>query len=92
MSFPGPEEDLKRIDTLRPPCPTCGGTKMIACDGPPRCYGMHMGHHCPDCKDTPGKASIAWLVATFNAVHTPDWEDVDGTVHEVIGHLQSVRP
>lgn len=52
-------------------CPTCKGAKRVACPGPTAktnaeraqgrmyidwCYGMHMGHPCPDCVATDDKA------------------------------------
>lgn len=53
-------------------CPTCNGHGRIACPGPTKaktnaeraleremvdwCWGMHMGHRCPDCGDGNGRS------------------------------------
>lgn len=52
-------------DTADSSCGTCGGNERVACPGPATtnaertgtmyldwCYGMHMGHDCPDCTHT----------------------------------------
>ncbi len=32
-------------------CSLCNGVGRVACPGPKNgCYGMHMGHPCPDCQ------------------------------------------
>lgn len=36
-------------------CPTCKGLGRVACLGPKNgCYGMHMGHPCPECNTVEG--------------------------------------
>lgn len=53
-------------------CTTCNGHGRIACPGPTKaktkaerdagrqtvdwCYGMHMGHRCPDCQSDSGRS------------------------------------
>lgn len=65
----------REIYDMLPPCPTCGGTQFTN------------GKNCPDCDD--GKASMEQVADTFNAVWDDNWDDVDGTVHDIIGYLRS---
>lgn len=46
----------------------------MACPGPPECYGMHMGHPCPECMEDPGLASMDRIMAIASGVIN----DVDG--------------
>jgi len=62
------EDYIAKINALLPDCPKCGGTAFVERQINDRQYTALVGGPCPDCLDTPGKASIGWLVAVFNAV------------------------
>jgi hypothetical protein len=80
------------------PCPTCDGVGRIACPGPTKaktnaeraqgrqfidwCYGMHMGHHCPDC--SPPNAACVCCGKDSTRRQQPDpWEGrLDGYCDE----------
>lgn len=66
------ESELRAIDALRPPCPTCGGKGMLPC-------GLIDYDPCPDCVD--GKVSIEQMAATWRTV----WEGT-GTLSADWGH------
>lgn len=73
---------LAELDAVRPPCPTCGGTKLVD-EGEANNVGLKWQTTCPDCVD--GKVSIEQLVATYNAVMA------DGALPRN-HHLRRVKP
>lgn len=93
--------ELFVIKNNLPPCPTCGGSRLIPRPG--NDYDLSDGTPCPDCVD--GKVSIAQLVARWNAVQRaeqttdgdlPDRVLLDGllflTPWDIAHYLRSVKP
>lgn len=101
-NFPGyvpPVQRLRQINSLRPPCRTCGGKRRVP--------GMVMLNDrqgaawgevpCPDCDD--GLVSVEQLAVTYNAVWAPipQPNSQGSTPYELgyadaIVHLRKVKP
>lgn len=96
-NFPGyvtPVQRLRQINSLRPPCRTCGGKRRVP--------GMVMLNErqgaawgevpCPDCDD--GLVSVEQAFATYNALWDPEFRsaDVANSWGPCIDHLRNVKP
>jgi hypothetical protein len=71
---------LDARDQLRPPCPTCGGARVVK-----RASYGEFYDPCPDCVD--GKVPMEWLVHVFNDLFDEKWIADD----QVIRQLRGVR-
>ena len=81
---PTQAERLDHIDSLLPPCPTCGGTCVINKD-----YWSQDADDCPDCVD--GKVSIERMAQVFAAVFDPAIERDRQELTVSIDYLRGIR-
>lgn len=65
--------EAKRLDNLRPTCPTCNGTRDVYSDSAPPASngGWREPDQCPDCLD--GRMSWEWLAKLGAEVFRPGW-------------------
>lgn len=79
---------IERLDTLRPPCPTCR-ERRYPFDHDSIAYGEV---DCPACVD--GKVSWEQMAATYRAVWDDDLRDRVSIVgcSSVLNYLRSVKP
>lgn len=79
-------DELRAINALRLPCPTCGGTKVVAADEP-----IIRWVPCPESGDNcDGYLSIPDSLAIVKAV-LEHYAGVHPQVLEMLRHLRSVR-